>query len=1322
MGTLRAVVGLLLISCPALAAADDADEARARAAVSRAGVPFVENVGQTDPEIRFFARTLGGALLVSRSGELALSLPAGGASRERVVLRESLRHGRVREIQGLEPSAARVSFFTGSDPSRWRSGLPTWDTVTLGEVWPGVELRLRAQGGTVEKIFRVRPGGDPRAIEVAVGGARRLSVTPDGALSARTGRGDVRFSRPVAWQEGPAGRVPVEVAYRVSGRRYGFAVGEYDRARELIVDPFVSTYLGGSGAEAGYGVDVRVDPGSGALQWVYVAGRTTSVSGWLIAGKPTGGTDGGGATDAFVARLDPSLQSGTPGYLTVAYLGGSGDDEAHDVAVHEVDLDGDPDTTADRETKVFLTGTTTSADFPLASGAGRGGGEDAFVARLSEDLSALDGSRYLGGSDRDRGEAIAVGDQLDTDGTVLLPGDRVFVAGTTRSSFPGTAGGAYTSGWGFVARLTPDVQSIFQATYAGQSHGIALRPDGAVYVAGEELRTVPNPDPPPATVTSNDPFVLALDAGLRTVIGLTYVGGPGGGVELGTGVAVDPRAGRDAGPPYAWHDLNVYLVGVTTCDAAVPANEYQDPANDCAGAQDAFVTRFDQDLVPTGALFLGGSEYDRAVDVQVLRSGEVIVLGTTDGGLVQITPGALQPVSGGAKDLFVASLALQGTGELSVQAATYLGGPGLDEILYRGLAAAGTDLFVTGMTSSSGFPGITAASAQPIGGGSFDAFVARLDATLAANPWPDLEVAPLAIDFGNVAPGTATRRYVSVGNVGVAALQVTGMSLSGPGMTRFGFEVTGEPPAGGPALCPTAAPTLLRGERCSVAIVFQPPPGVTPPTTATFTITSTGGEAGDERADVQLGGRSEPDIRVLPATLPFAPTQLGASAVATISIGNEGAADLLVDDIAVFQGPSTPAGTFSLTFGSPGFCRQPATNDSLVLRGGSACSVLVTFTPPAVQADADPPYAADVVIRSNDPDQEDTVTVVATGRGVAAPTQPVTATPRSIDFGGVTEPASRLVWVENHGASPVKLSYAVTSDDPVQAAQFPFDADYEPTSAPCEGLLHRGTLPAGMSCAVEVTYDPRTSGTHHAALVVAYGFEPVGSLPPVEGSVEVQLSGAAGADGDGDAVLDSEEGGPVHKKGYDGNHDGVADAEQASVASLRSLDGSRYVTIATSVGTLEAVSGDATPADAPDTHAYPFGFFRLTVVVPAPGASARVTVYPDAVEASPRTPTWMKRLGPGDWVDLALRAEAGVTWADGALGFTLVDGGTGDGDGQANGRIVDPGGPAWPKDATPTEPGGGGGCGCGTPGDAGLGAVALAWLALAFRRRPAPRA
>jgi len=135
-----------------------------------------------------------------------------------------------------------------------------------------------------------------------------------------------------------------------------------------------STYLGGSGDEYP-GISMVVD----SLGDAYVTGQTSSTNFPVVnAVQPT---FGGGATDAFITRVNPN---GSFAYSS--YLGGNGDDSGYR-------------TTLDASGAVFMTGTTTSTNFPVTASAYQrkcgtdgncnGGFSDAWIARvaLSADLS-----------------------------------------------------------------------------------------------------------------------------------------------------------------------------------------------------------------------------------------------------------------------------------------------------------------------------------------------------------------------------------------------------------------------------------------------------------------------------------------------------------------------------------------------------------------------------------------------------------------------------------------------------------------------------------------------------------------------------------------------------------------------------------------------------------------------------------------------------------------------------------------------------------------------------------------------------------------------
>ena len=207
-------------------------------------IPFIANAGQTDPRVAYYAQTFAGTVFVTRDGRIVYSLPgekSAASNWRRVPCRTGGPCGRPPPVvvtsslsgagsagwsltetpvggkaspMGSQRAYTRVSYFVGNDPSRWRSSLDTFERVSLGEVWPGIRLELRARGKNVEKLFRVEPSGDPSRIRIRVSGGRSLRINAEGALVMETNLGDVTFTPPLAFQEWQGVRHPVQVAYR----------------------------------------------------------------------------------------------------------------------------------------------------------------------------------------------------------------------------------------------------------------------------------------------------------------------------------------------------------------------------------------------------------------------------------------------------------------------------------------------------------------------------------------------------------------------------------------------------------------------------------------------------------------------------------------------------------------------------------------------------------------------------------------------------------------------------------------------------------------------------------------------------------------------------------------------------------------------------------------------------------------------------------------------------------------------------------------------------------------------------------------------------
>jgi uncharacterized repeat protein (TIGR01451 family) len=265
-------------------------------------------------------------------------------------------------------------------------------------------------------------------------------------------------------------------------------------------------------------------------------------------------------SDAFVTKLS----AGGASQVYSTYLGGNTSDSGLALA-----LDGSGN--------AYLTGSTTSSDFPTASAlqpiyAGNG---DAFIAKLNPSGSALVYSTFLGGEIVDSARAIAV----DTSGNA-------YVGGSTNSfSFPlanafQTVNSSF-SGDGFVAKVNAAGSALVYSTYLGGQGvddcvGIAVDAAGSAYVTGNTN----SPDFPtvvPLQAQQNgfrsDAFVTKFAPDGSSLIYSTYLGGTQD--DGGNAIAVDSSQ-------------RVYLVGSTNSPDFPTLNPLQPTRG---GSSDLFVAK-----------------------------------------------------------------------------------------------------------------------------------------------------------------------------------------------------------------------------------------------------------------------------------------------------------------------------------------------------------------------------------------------------------------------------------------------------------------------------------------------------------------------------------------------------------------------------------------------------------------------------------------------------------------------------------------------------------------------------------------------------------
>jgi len=151
-------------------------------------IPFIENKGQIkDESVRYYAKTFGGTVFITKDGKLVYSLPKFG-TKEKVkgwVIKESLVKASISNVKGEEEAVTKVSYFKGKDPSKCGRNISTYNLINLGEVYKGIELKLKAYGKNVEKLFYIKAGANPESIKTKNEGAKSLKINEAGELEVK---------------------------------------------------------------------------------------------------------------------------------------------------------------------------------------------------------------------------------------------------------------------------------------------------------------------------------------------------------------------------------------------------------------------------------------------------------------------------------------------------------------------------------------------------------------------------------------------------------------------------------------------------------------------------------------------------------------------------------------------------------------------------------------------------------------------------------------------------------------------------------------------------------------------------------------------------------------------------------------------------------------------------------------------------------------------------------------------------------------------------------------------------------------------------------
>ncbi len=696
------------------------------ATIFKPPLQFEPNLGQTDSQVSFIARGTGYTVFLTPT-EAVLVLSAGAqqdaaasstettfSQTQQVVQLQVLEANPKPVIRGVDEIPTIINRLSGSDPTRWQTHVPAYAQVRYEAMYPGIDLLYYGNQHQLEYDFIVHPGADPAAITLGIQGADHATLEEDGHLLLSLPGGTLRLQKPVLSQTTTAGDTtnipgsflllePDPANTTAPPIQVAFAVGAYDPALPLIIDPLVNyaSAFGGEGQDQGEAIAVD-NNGHG-----YIVGTTDSMT-FPVTTKAFQDSAIGQDRDVFVTKFDTK----TSEILFSTYIGGEGDDRATGVAV-------------DDQGMPYVTGETTSLTFPTQNPLQetREGPSDAFVLKLAADGASLLYSTYLGGSGPDHANAIVVNQegQASLTGTTTSPNFPTINAIDDRLG----SGEATTQSDVFVTTLDAQGATLMFSTLLGGTgsdvgHSLTLDDQGGLYLTGATAKGAGFPVTTDAFQPTygggaTDAFLAKIHptlVGPSALLYASYLGGSG--EEVGLDLLVDAQQ-------------QTFITGWTTGQGHTPT----------VGAPKRVLSA----VAPVNSLSQ--------------RNSSPVAVNPESGirnlmrGLIQqrqapappsipqtslappaplpefpVTPNAYDPTFNGEKDAFLAHVNVAVSGPNGLVYATYVGGSATDVPSAIGLDSLGR-LCIGGTTNSPDYPMQNALANQGTLSGGTDGFITK---------------------------------------------------------------------------------------------------------------------------------------------------------------------------------------------------------------------------------------------------------------------------------------------------------------------------------------------------------------------------------------------------------------------------------------------------------------------------------------------------------------------------------------------------------------------------------------------------------------------
>jgi gliding motility-associated-like protein len=476
-----------------------------------------------------------------------------------------------------------------------------YQKIVIKEVYPGIDwiLYINDEKG-MKYDFVLKPGAKPEQIKLLYECERPPSIDNYGRLVIETAIGRITEEAPVCFI--PETKVKVKSSFykKIIDKNFteiSFVIGSYGKSA-LVIDPrqVWGTFFSGTSDQGG-ATSMHVDSSDNLFITGYTNGLGTGFP-LMNAGTYYSSTVSA-VFDLFILKF-----SGTGSLLWGTYYGGSGNERA----LYEF-----PFITTDLSGNVFVTGQTTSTDFPVQNAGtfydstftGASGQYNSFILKFDNAGNRIWGTYFGDNGIGFPGGTFSISAATDNSGNLFITGYT-----NTTSGFPLQSNGtAYfdNSNNGasdiFISKFTNSGNLIWSTYFGGSSteygYGITTDLSGNVFITGytqsSDFPTQNSGTYFDNTLGSNQDAIMIKFDNAGNLLWSTYFGGttPVGNIERALSIDCDASD-------------NIFIYGVTS-SSDFPLKNNATYYDSLVNGEDMFISKFDNSGNLMWSTFIGGS-------------------------------------------------------------------------------------------------------------------------------------------------------------------------------------------------------------------------------------------------------------------------------------------------------------------------------------------------------------------------------------------------------------------------------------------------------------------------------------------------------------------------------------------------------------------------------------------------------------------------------------------------------------------------------------------------------------------------------------------